>query len=282
MSSTSTGFLMLQQSDFPVNYAGSFQELRAADEFFDVTLACEDQTVEAHKVVISACSPFFRHVLSKTKQNHPFIYLRGVVHKDLLALLDYIYTGETKVVADDVNRFIELANEFKIKGLAEQEKIAEDSPKSLVAEKPKKVPRLKGKTTKQIINEAEICVKKEKVMELVEERSEEQEEISVEEMFSESLSSSLDEIKENGSFYTDQKEKLKEEISKRIEKFSCDEGKRWKCTECGKVSKRVDNLGLHVETHLEGFSHTCNFCDKIYKTRNSMQMHVSNMHRGKK
>ena len=100
-------------------------------------------------------------------------------------------------------------------------------------------------------------------------------------MFSESMTSSLDEIQDSGSF-SEQKDKLKAEISKRIEKMTCDEGKRWKSTECGKVSKRVDNLGLHVETHLEGFSHTCNFCDKIYKTRNSMQMHVSNMHRGKK
>ena len=203
---------MLQQRDFPVNYAGSFQELRTAEELFDVTLACEDQTVEAHKVVISACSPFFRHVLSKTKQNHPFIYLRGVVHKDLLALLDYIYTGETKVVADDVNRFIELANEFKIKGLAETEKIAEDSPKSVDAEKPKKVSRSKGKLTKQVMNEVETLVKTEPMMELVEERVEEEEEISVEEMFRESL----DEIQESGSFYSDQKDKLKAEIFKRI------------------------------------------------------------------
>merc|ERR1712129_76529 len=100
---------------------GSFQELRIAEELFDVTLACEDQTIEAHKVVLSACSPFFRSVFKKMKEKQPFIYLKGVMHKDLVALLDYIYTGETQVRAEDVNRFIEVGREMKVKGLAEDD-----------------------------------------------------------------------------------------------------------------------------------------------------------------
>jgi len=60
-------------------------------------------------------------VLSKTKQIHPFIYLKGVLHQDLLALMDYMYNGETKVPAEHVDRFIEAAQELKIKGLAEDE-----------------------------------------------------------------------------------------------------------------------------------------------------------------
>ena len=68
----SSAFLLLQHDDFTSNYVGSFKELRSAGELFDVTLACEDETIEAHKVILSACSPFFRHVFRKTKQNHPF------------------------------------------------------------------------------------------------------------------------------------------------------------------------------------------------------------------
>ena len=115
----SSGHLLLQQNAFPSNYVGSFQQLREAGELLDVTLACEDETVEAHKVVLSACSPFFRHILSKIKQNHPFIYLKGILHKDLLALLEYIYNGQTKVHTDDLNKFIDAAGELKVSGLAE-------------------------------------------------------------------------------------------------------------------------------------------------------------------
>ena len=84
---SSLGHLLLQRDDFSTTIAGSLQELRTAQELFDVTLACEDESVEAHKVLISASSPFFRSVLSKTKQNHPFIYLKGVLHQDLLAIV---------------------------------------------------------------------------------------------------------------------------------------------------------------------------------------------------
>ena len=97
---SSSGNMLIQQNDPLSNFVGSFKDLRTAGELFDVTLACEDETVEAHKVIISACSPFFRHVLTKTKQNHPFIYLKGVLHKDLVAILDFIYNGETQVPAE--------------------------------------------------------------------------------------------------------------------------------------------------------------------------------------
>jgi len=97
-----------------------------------------------------------------------------------------------------------------------------------------------------------------------------------------SESFSIDDDLENNSFGQDQEAELKAEISKRIEQVICEEGKLWKCTECGKISKRKDNLGLHVETHLEGFSHTCIICDKTFKTKNSLQMHVSVSHRGNK
>merc|ERR1712086_31985 len=117
-----SGYLKVEQTDFLSNYIGAFQELRKAKELFDVTLACENETFEAHKVVMSACSPFFREVFSKTKQNHPFIYLKGVMKNDLEALLEYIYKGETQVHTDDLSRFIETARELKIKGLNEENK----------------------------------------------------------------------------------------------------------------------------------------------------------------
>merc|ERR1712129_188014 len=113
------GYLKVEQTDFLSNYIGAFKELRNAGELFDVTLACENETIEAHKVVLSACSPFFRQIFQKTKPKHPFVYLRGVLNKDLQALLQYIYTGETQVPAEDVSRFIATAQEMKIKGLVE-------------------------------------------------------------------------------------------------------------------------------------------------------------------
>jgi len=246
----SSGYLLLQQSEFLSNYVGSFQDLRSAGELFDVTLACEDETLEAHKVVISACSPFFRHVLTKTKQNHPFIYLKGVLHKDLVALLDYIYTGETQVPAEDVNRFIEAAKELKIKGLTTEED--ESSDKDIP-------PDTNGEKKQEQI--------KEEIMEIT------------------PFFNTDDELNFfNGSSGSEEQivGTLEEEIAKRAHKIKNNSGKTmWKCEECGKVLKAKDKLAAHIESHLKGFSHLCTICDRKYKTRNSLSSHIFQMHKGK-
>ena len=106
-----------------------FQDFRVAEDFLDVTLACEDEMLEAHKVVMSASSSFFRSLFRKTKQSNPIIYLHGIVYKDLVALLDYLYTGKAQILAEDVNRFMRVARELKIKGLSEDENKAGDAGK---------------------------------------------------------------------------------------------------------------------------------------------------------
>jgi hypothetical protein len=52
----------LRWNDFESNISGAFRELREEKDFFDVTLACDDEDhVDAHRVILSACSPFFRY-----------------------------------------------------------------------------------------------------------------------------------------------------------------------------------------------------------------------------
>ena len=99
-----SGQLLLQQKDFAVQYAGVFTELRETMEFLDVTLACEDDSLKAHKVILSASSPFFRKVLSKTKQDHPYIYLKGITFVDLKDIVDFVYTGEVQIPSENIDR----------------------------------------------------------------------------------------------------------------------------------------------------------------------------------
>ena len=120
-SSVNSGQLLLQHKDFNNHYAGAFTELKEAKELLDVTLACEDYSLDAHKVVLSASSPFFRKVLLRTKQNHPFIYLKGIKFCDLEDIIDFLYTGEAQIAAKDIDRFLEAAQELEIKGLAKED-----------------------------------------------------------------------------------------------------------------------------------------------------------------
>jgi hypothetical protein len=68
----------LRWNDFESNISVAFRELREDKDFFDVTLACDDDQIQAHKVILSACSPFFRSILKRNRHEHPLLYLKGV------------------------------------------------------------------------------------------------------------------------------------------------------------------------------------------------------------
>ena len=52
----------LRWNDFESNLSSAFRELRDDADFFDVTLATDEDEVKAHKVVLSACSPHLKQV----------------------------------------------------------------------------------------------------------------------------------------------------------------------------------------------------------------------------
>ena len=52
----------LRWNNFQLNIASALDSLKTDEDLVDVTLSCEGQNVKAHKVVLSACSPYFRGV----------------------------------------------------------------------------------------------------------------------------------------------------------------------------------------------------------------------------
>jgi len=106
----------LRWNDFESNLSKSFRELRDEADFFDMTLSVGDQQIKAHKLVLSACSPFFRSVLKQNPHAHPLLYLKGVTFADLQAVLNFMYHGEVNVAQDDLNSFLAVAEELKVKG----------------------------------------------------------------------------------------------------------------------------------------------------------------------
>ena len=109
----------LRWNDFESNISSAFRELREDKDFFDVTLACDDDQIQAHKVILSACSPFFRTVLKRNRHEHPLLYLKGVKYIDLVAVLNFMYHGEVNVAQEELNSFLSIAEELKVKGLTQ-------------------------------------------------------------------------------------------------------------------------------------------------------------------
>eukprot|EP00096_Caligus_rogercresseyi_P007696 TRINITY_DN256_c0_g1_i5.p1 TRINITY_DN256_c0_g1~~TRINITY_DN256_c0_g1_i5.p1 ORF type:complete len:418 (-),score=156.21 TRINITY_DN256_c0_g1_i5:1337-2590(-) len=111
--------LCLRWNDFESNIKHGFSELRQEEDFFDVTLACGSQQIKAHKVILSACSPFFRSIIKSIPHAHPLLYLRGIQFAHLESLLCFMYNGEVNVTQEDLNNFLAVAEELKIKGLTQ-------------------------------------------------------------------------------------------------------------------------------------------------------------------
>ena len=110
----------LKWNEFETNLSVAFRELREEKDFFDVTLACDDSQIEAHKVIVSACSPFFRNVLRRNPHPHPLIFLKGVKFKELLSVINFMYMGEANVAQDELNTFLAVAEDLEVKGLTQK------------------------------------------------------------------------------------------------------------------------------------------------------------------
>jgi len=109
----------LRWNDFERNISSAFRELRDDKDFFDVTIACDDEQIQAHKVILSACSPFFRNVLRRNPHQHPLLYLKNVRYTDLQSVLNFMYHGEVNVAQEDLNSFLSVAEDLKVKGLTQ-------------------------------------------------------------------------------------------------------------------------------------------------------------------
>jgi len=111
----------LRWNDFESNISSAFRELRDDKDFFDVTLACDDEQIHAHKVILSACSPFFRNILRRNSHSNPLLYLKGVKYPDLQAVLNFMYHGEVNVAQEELNSFLAVAEDLRVKGLTQNQ-----------------------------------------------------------------------------------------------------------------------------------------------------------------
>ena len=110
--------LCLQWSDFQENIKGAFKNFREDKNFNDVTLVCEDGLqVEANKVILASSSPFFQKLFRINKHPHPLVFMRGVNSDDLLAIVDFLYRGETNVFQESLDAFLAIAEDLQLRGL---------------------------------------------------------------------------------------------------------------------------------------------------------------------
>ena len=73
----------------------------------DVTLACSDgTTLDAHKVILSSVSSYFRDILKTAPCKHPIIILKDTCKEEAAAMLEFAYTGEVRPIHNIIFIFI--------------------------------------------------------------------------------------------------------------------------------------------------------------------------------
>ena len=249
--------LCLQWNDFQENVKVALVNLRSDKSFTDVTLACEDgQQLEAHRVILAASSPFFQKLLQNTKHPNPLIYMRGVKFEDLLAIIDFLYFGETNVFQENLDSFLSIAEELQLKGLMGKTGRGEKNAQPVV--------KLESDISKpQVRIDAE------------NQKSGEERDPMIE--------AEPNNIVALPTYFTGNLEELEEKVKSLMEKsrnfYANGKQKADKCKVCGK-----EGLGSaikdHIEAnHLEGVVLPCNQCEKVFRCRNNLRRHVQKHHK---
>ena len=307
--------VMLKWNQSQMSCASSFKHLRSEEDFFDVTLVSSDQVqMQAHKVVLSASSKFFKKILRQNKHYHPIVCLDGVSSGHLEYLLDYIYDGEVNIFQDDLDAFLLQANKFKLE--CELGKVLEIDPASTdpydlnteVMMEEEKVDIASCEINHEINTDQGIDNRDQESK-----GNDHPEELSNTEVMAqldaevENDIISPEQTKSNFNFETDKNiehvvrgtpgrkpkdasfiddntmVKIKSQFEK-IMKIKENGGKRYfQCSKCKKTLPHTlrRHALSHVETHIEGLVFSCKFCKKEFRLSDSLRMHVSRNHNKK-
>ena len=97
-------------------------QMKADDTFTDVTLVIDTGwTIKAHKVVLGACSPVFKEMLTKSESS--IIELKEVGHEEIESILEFIYLGKATLHQERMKEFLDVAQKLQIKELCNDDKI---------------------------------------------------------------------------------------------------------------------------------------------------------------
>ncbi|XP_071536059.1 uncharacterized protein [Panulirus ornatus] len=108
------------------NHFTDIMEALSCDEaFVDVTLTAEGRAIRAHKLVLSAVSPYFQQVLYDNPCRHPVIIMPYHVQFDQLThIIEYIYKGEITIAEDQLEPLLKTAKLLQVSGLATSDSAA--------------------------------------------------------------------------------------------------------------------------------------------------------------
>nr|CAD7601084.1 unnamed protein product [Timema genevievae] len=95
-----------------------FMDHLSSEQLVDCTLSCQGQFLKAHKMVLSACSPYFQELFRQHQIPHPIIIMNGMKFIDIKLVVEFMYRGEIKVLEAELEGLLAAAETLQVKGLS--------------------------------------------------------------------------------------------------------------------------------------------------------------------
>jgi len=251
----------LTRSDIESRRAVAFSSMLRNVELTDVTLACEDDQIQAHKVILSEASLVFKNILYNNPHKHPLLYFYDISRGTMSLILEFIYSGQIKVSMPHLDKFLRLANALKLKGFVSNGDESVEAYSNMKIPKPDQSgyfepPKLHNDEDDghKILSEDNLFI----------ESVPKEEKIELNETFNTKADLSCETIS------LPNYDELDSKIGFLLEKSNHGE---WMCKECKYTSKFKTHVKTHIEQHISGFEQSCNLCAKTFKTRVTYRSH---------
>lgn len=90
----------------------SFKEMLHRKDLSDITLSCDKRKFHVHRMILAACSPYFRILLRKRPTKQLNVVIENVSGDDLERVLHYMYNGSIMLADKHIQHFCELLEKF--------------------------------------------------------------------------------------------------------------------------------------------------------------------------
>lgn len=118
----------LRWNNYVSHVTEAFNILRFENDLVDVTLCCDGGKIRAHKMLLSACSSYFKQIFKENPCQHPVIIFRNFKYEDLNAIINFMYHGEVNIFQEQLESFLNTAELLEVKGLTDN--MEEESTKN--------------------------------------------------------------------------------------------------------------------------------------------------------
>jgi len=233
-------------------------DMMTASEMTDVTIVSEDKKqFKAHKVVLSACSPVFKSILSDSHLPNPSIFLRGIQSLELESILQFIYLGKATSYQDRMKEFFNVAKSLEIKEISKGSYNNEEIENSEFEQNNK---LLESDSEPRHI-ENNVVIKQRPIK----------------------INHTATAMTKQNSAFCDQCNKEfydRSTLSKHVR--SVHEGVKYPCVQCNHKATTSSHLLQHIRAIHEGIKYPCDQCIYTATSSTSLLQHIRAVHEGVK